>query len=64
MLEKIYNETYALDEDKLNPNDIIWEELNTAGNLNLELPKKVLLNDGIILDQKATKLCVAFGTTN
>jgi len=64
-IEKVYNETFAFDEQKQNPNDIVWEELATSWKEDLlNLPKRVLLNDWKILNQKATKLCVAFWTTN
>lgn len=60
-LEKIYNETFAYDEEVKDIRDIEFEEL--AG-WSIDLPKRVLLSDWQIVNQKATLLCVAFGTTN
>lgn len=56
----IENNSYAFDseadEKAINFNEI-------AGEIELELPTKVLLNDNVILDQGNSMLCVAFGTT-
>lgn len=44
------------------PRDIKFDEV--VGDVELELPSRVLLNDGTVLNQGATKHCVAFWTTN
>lgn len=59
-LEEIENNSYAFDSEA-DEKAINFSEV--AGEIELDLPKKVLLNDSIILDQGPTMLCVAFGTT-
>lgn len=59
-LEEIENNTYAFDSEA-DAKAIWFSEI--AGEIEIELPKRVLLTDNIVLDQWPTMLCVAFGTT-
>lgn len=59
-LEEVENNTYALDSE-IDLKAIQFEEV--AGSIKIDLPEKVLLTDGKILNQGPTLLCVAFWTT-
>ena len=60
LLEIVDNNSYALDSE--DDAQAIWFN-EVASGVNIELPSKILLSDGKVLNQGPTLLCVAYWTT-